>query len=181
MSFKQSLKQSLVSSTASSALLALLIVVGAAGALSVPPPTTDSLRFQGDRDNRDDRDNRMEALDEAMLSAPLNGNPDHDFAVMMIPHHREAVGMAGAELLYGKNPVLRRLAQEIIVSQQQEILMMQQQLAGPSRAVPGKVPRRITAAVSAPAAVSARSAAAPPAAVSAPAPVSPRDRVYSGD
>jgi uncharacterized protein (DUF305 family) len=36
--------------------------------------------------------------------------------------------MAKAELLYGKDPVLRRLAQEIIVTQQQEIEVMRLRL-----------------------------------------------------
>jgi uncharacterized protein (DUF305 family) len=36
---------------------------------------------------------------------------------MMIPHHQGAIDMAKVELLYGKDPVLRRIAQEIIVTQ----------------------------------------------------------------
>ncbi|GAC1414625.1 MAG: hypothetical protein NVSMB6_16810 [Burkholderiaceae bacterium] len=37
--------------------------------------------------------------------------------------------MVKAELLYGTNPVLRRLAQEIIVAQGQEIRVMQLELS----------------------------------------------------
>jgi uncharacterized protein (DUF305 family) len=59
----------------------------------------------------------MTAMDEGMTRAPMTGDPDHDFAAMMIPHHQGAIDMAKAELLYGKNPVLRRLAQEIVVTQ----------------------------------------------------------------
>jgi uncharacterized protein (DUF305 family) len=40
---------------------------------------------------------------------------------MMIPHHQGAIDMAKAELIYGKDPVMRRLAQEILVDQQSEI------------------------------------------------------------
>ena len=58
----------------------------------------------------------------------MSGDPDHDFAAMMIPHHQGAIDMAKAELLYGKNPVLRRLAQEIIVTQNSEITLMQREL-----------------------------------------------------
>lgn len=43
-------------------------------------------------------------------------------------HHQGAVDMAKAELLYGTNPVLRRLAQEIIVTQGSEIEVMQNEL-----------------------------------------------------
>ena len=53
-----------------------------------------------------------------------HGNADDDFAAMMVPHHEGAIAMAKAELRYGKNEQLRRLAQEIIVTQQQEIVAM---------------------------------------------------------
>ena len=67
-------------------------------------------------------------MDQGMKQAPMAGNPDHDFAAMMVPHHQGAIDMAKVELLYGKDPVLRRLAQEIIVTQQQEIVVMRHQL-----------------------------------------------------
>lgn len=40
------------------------------------------------------------------------------------PHHQAAMEMAQAELRYGKNEQLRRIAQEIIVDQHQEIVAM---------------------------------------------------------
>ncbi len=67
----------------------------------------------------------MERMDRDMAAAPMNGNVDHDFATMMLPHHQGAIQMAEAELSYGKDPVMRRLAQEIIVDQQSEIDAMQ--------------------------------------------------------
>ena len=70
----------------------------------------------------------MTVMDQGMKQAPMAGNPDHDFAAMMIPHHQGAIDMAKVELLYGKDPVLRRIAQEIIVTQQQEIVVMRRQL-----------------------------------------------------
>lgn len=63
----------------------------------------------------------MAAMDRDMAAAPMNQNSDHDFAVMMMPHHQGAIDMAKAELRYGKDPVMRRLAQEILVDQQSEI------------------------------------------------------------
>jgi len=42
----------------------------------------------------------------------------------MVPHHQGAIDMALAVLRHGHNPQIRRLAQEIIVSQQQEIAVM---------------------------------------------------------
>jgi uncharacterized protein (DUF305 family) len=56
------------------------------------------------------------------------GDPDRDFAAMMIPHHQGAIDMAKVELQFGKDPVLRRLAQGIIVEQLQEIEVMQREL-----------------------------------------------------
>jgi uncharacterized protein (DUF305 family) len=49
---------------------------------------------------------------------------DGDFVAMMVPHHQGAIEMAQAELRYGRNEQLRRLAQEIIVTQRQEIVAM---------------------------------------------------------
>jgi uncharacterized protein (DUF305 family) len=63
----------------------------------------------------------MKRMDRQMAGAPMNGNVDHDFASMMIPHHQGAIDMAKAELIHGKDPVMRRLAQEILVDQQSEI------------------------------------------------------------
>ena len=63
----------------------------------------------------------MKKMDRDMATAPMNGDVDHDFAVMMLPHHRGAIDMAKAELSYGKDPVMRRLAQEILVDQESEI------------------------------------------------------------
>lgn len=73
-------------------------------------------------------DESMNTMNAGMARAPMNGDPDHDFASMMIPHHQGAVDMAKAELLHGKNPVLRRLAQEIIVTQGSEISVMHSEL-----------------------------------------------------
>ena len=70
----------------------------------------------------------MERMDAGMMAAKPTGNPDHDFAAMMIPHHQGAIDMAKIELTYGRDPVLRRLAQGIIVGQQQEIGLMQRYL-----------------------------------------------------
>ena len=69
----------------------------------------------------------MERMHRDMTIVP-SGDPDRDFAAMMVPHHQGAVDMAKAELQFGKNPVLRRLAQGIIVEQLQEIEVMQREL-----------------------------------------------------
>ena len=67
----------------------------------------------------------MNVMHKGMQTAPYTGDPDRDFVTMMIPHHQGAIDMAKALLLYGKDPQLRRLAQEIITDQQSEIQLMQ--------------------------------------------------------
>lgn len=67
----------------------------------------------------------MISMNTGMSSTSMTGNSDVDFALMMIPHHRGAVEMAKIELKYGTDSRLRRLAQEIIVTQQSEIALMQ--------------------------------------------------------
>jgi uncharacterized protein (DUF305 family) len=67
----------------------------------------------------------MSKMQKGMTSAPMSGGVDHDFATMMIPHHQGAIDMAKAELSFGKDPVMRRLAQEILVDQQSEVDAMQ--------------------------------------------------------
>jgi uncharacterized protein (DUF305 family) len=66
------------------------------------------------------------AMDKMMhdMTVQPSGDVDRDFVAMMAPHHQGAVDMAVAYLRYGKNEQLRRLAQEIIVTQRQEITVM---------------------------------------------------------
>ena len=67
----------------------------------------------------------MSVMHRDMHNAPLTGDHDHDFVTMMIPHHQGAIDMAKALSLYGKDPQMRRLAQEIVTDQQSEIQLMQ--------------------------------------------------------
>ncbi|HLV85817.1 MAG TPA: DUF305 domain-containing protein [Candidatus Sulfotelmatobacter sp.] len=66
----------------------------------------------------------METMHTAMADVEPSGNDDADFANMMLPHHQAAVDMAKTELLYGNDPQMRRLAQEIITDQESEIQLM---------------------------------------------------------
>jgi hypothetical protein len=60
----------------------------------------------------------------ADMTVKPTGDVDRDFVAMMVPHHQGAVDMAQAELKYGHNEQLRRLAREIVANQQQEITVM---------------------------------------------------------
>jgi uncharacterized protein (DUF305 family) len=53
---------------------------------------------------------------------------DSAFAMAMITHHQVAIDMARRELRDGRNEQLRRLAQEIIVTQLDEIAVMRRVL-----------------------------------------------------
>jgi uncharacterized protein (DUF305 family) len=70
----------------------------------------------------------MEKMTQGAMATPMVGYPDRDFAAMMIVHHLGAVEMAQSELLHGRDPVLRRLAQEIVVTQTAEIAVLREQL-----------------------------------------------------
>jgi len=67
----------------------------------------------------------MAVMDAGMRQAPMNGNPEHDFVTMMMPHHQGAVDMAKAVLLSSQEPEIRNLALGIIAEQQVEIQVMQ--------------------------------------------------------
>ena len=81
-------------------------------------------------------DQAMSSMHAAMAHVPMTGKPDTDFAAMMIPHHQGAIDMAKIELQYGSDPRLKRLAQEIIVTQQSEIELMQLVLKHPQTFTP---------------------------------------------
>ena len=61
--------------------------------------------------------------------AEPSGNIDADFVRSMIPHHQAAVDMAKVELQRGHDPFTRKLANDVLHSQQKEIDEMKQWLA----------------------------------------------------
>ena len=105
-------------------------------ALAQDPPKTHLIREATSIQNVADRPGQpgeqpFLSLNEGAMSKMMadmtikpTGDVDRDFVAMMVPHHQGAVDMAKAELQYGHNARLRRLAHEIVAKQQQEITVM---------------------------------------------------------
>ena len=79
------------------------------------------------------------ALNETAMKKMMDGmavtptaDADRDFVAMMVPHHQGAIDMAEAELLYGHDQKLLRIAQEIVVGQLQEIAAMRLAIGEPA-------------------------------------------------
>jgi Domain of unknown function (DUF305) len=83
-----------------------------------------------------ENDAAMTKMMNGMAVKPT-GDVDADFVAMMVPHHQGAIDMAVAVLRYGHNAQIRRLAQEIIVTQQEEIATMRLAVGQP---LPTSVP-----------------------------------------
>ena len=63
------------------------------------------------------------------MAIPLTGDADRDFVESMIPHHQGAVDMARILLRHGRDPALKKIAEEIIAAQEREIAMFRDWLA----------------------------------------------------
>ena len=98
-----------------------MALIGAAASLAAGPTETPFLA---------ENNAPMNTVMAAMTIEP-SGDVDADFVAMMVAHHQGAIDMARAELRYGRNEQLRRIAQEIIVTQQQEIAAMRLALGFP--------------------------------------------------
>jgi uncharacterized protein (DUF305 family) len=71
----------------------------------------------------------MKTMNDKMSSMPMSGDTDMDFAMMMRAHHQGAIDMAQVELRDGKNPQMRKMANEIIAAQKKEIAEIDRFLA----------------------------------------------------
>jgi hypothetical protein len=105
--------------------------VGAAFPVLIHGQPLEAVKICGSSGSKDPNESRYLAENGAAMkkmmndmAAPPAGDVDADFVAMMTPHHQGAIDMAKAVLRYGRNAQIKRLAQEIIVTQQQEIAAM---------------------------------------------------------
>jgi len=151
--------------------LTLLAVALIAGATSTAARTEEALFLAETR--------AAMAKMMAALDVKPSGDVDGDFVAMMVPHHQGAIDMAKTQLRYGHNEQLRRMAQEIIVTQQQEIAAMRLALGQPlprSVAPSGHPSPPLPRDLQRVAAAQAMETASPGG-----VPVSHRDRVYAAE
>jgi uncharacterized protein (DUF305 family) len=68
--------------------------------------------------------NGINAKMHESMNITFTGNADVDFVKGMIPHHQGAIDMAKTVMAFGKNPEIRKLAEDIVRAQESEIAMM---------------------------------------------------------
>ncbi|HBU4533264.1 TPA: DUF305 domain-containing protein [Klebsiella pneumoniae] len=67
----------------------------------------------------------MKSMHNDMMAGVMSSDPDVAFAKGMIAHHQGAIQMSETQLKFGKDPEMRKLAEDIIKAQQPEIDQMQ--------------------------------------------------------
>jgi uncharacterized protein (DUF305 family) len=116
-------------------LMAALAAAGLAATLALAQEKTDNSAMghdmsamgtpKGDQGPSSIAFAKANAAMHTGMDIEYSGKADIDFAKGMIPHHQGAVEMAKIELEFGKDPELRKLAEDIIKAQETEIAFMQ--------------------------------------------------------
>src|ERR1700692_194658 len=112
------------------AAAAISVVAVALSSVGSPVHAADATSGGPEAPFLTENDQAMTRMMDGMSIKP-SGDIDRDFVALMTPHHQGAIDMAKAELRYGHNEQLRRIAQEIVVEQQQQISAMQLAIGGP--------------------------------------------------
>ena len=99
------------------AIAATIMLVGISAAVASSDLSPGSQALQAANDS----------MHEAM-AVEMTGDVDVDFMRGMIPHHQGAVDMAKIVLQYGKDPEVRKLAEQVVATQESEIAVMKEWL-----------------------------------------------------
>ncbi|MBS0970816.1 DUF305 domain-containing protein [Nissabacter archeti] len=67
----------------------------------------------------------MQKMHSGMMDALKEQDADRAFARGMIEHHKGAIAMAETELKYGKDPEMKKMAEDVIKAQKGEIAHME--------------------------------------------------------
>ena len=122
-------------------VLGLFLTAGSAVAEGSPPPghghAQPAARTGAEADTPATRGFKA-AHGEMMhaMAVPYTGDPDVDFRLQTIPHHRGAIAMGQVALSHARDPWTRQLAEAVIVEQQREIAGMGAWLGQRGVAVP---------------------------------------------
>ncbi|MES2005512.1 MAG: DUF305 domain-containing protein [Bacteroidota bacterium] len=95
--------------------------VQASDSATIVKPDTASAMNAHDMSKMDDGlMGSMKSMMDKMSSMKMTGDPDMDFAGMMIEHHQGAIDMSEAQIKSGTNEKLKAMAQNIITKQKGE-------------------------------------------------------------
>lgn len=115
------------------ALIAVFIISGAADACEGGAPGTKCAipmtHAFGNDGEAGAYGSAMEKMHMDMGAVAATGDADIDFVSGMIPHHQGAIDMAKILKEKGKDPMLLKMADDIIKAQESEIAVMKKWLA----------------------------------------------------
>ncbi|MBV6457436.1 MAG: hypothetical protein HONBIEJF_00545 [Fimbriimonadaceae bacterium] len=117
------MKNNILTATISALIGALTVIsIQACGQGETSTDSSHSQRQPGSDAASQSPSDRLHAIMmRPMVDIKMTGDVDKDFAALMIPHHQGAIDMATIEVQHGKNAELKKLAQNIINSQNKEI------------------------------------------------------------
>ena len=117
-------------SIARAVLLAALLAPGAVAAQAPDPAATPAHGAHGAVPAAEAGTAATRAYEAANarmhrdMAIALSGDPDRDFAEMMIAHHQGAIDMARVVMEHGRDAEIRALAEEVVATQEREVAFL---------------------------------------------------------